>query len=107
MRSEPYSTFRENSLELVELSSTNTVLYFSPNLMHHSLISALHLASAAAQTSTVSVLITHPECNITLTDINELTAEDLALKTDVRNIFVKYKENSKTQNVETALVACN
>ena len=74
--------------------------------MHHSLISALHLASAAGQTSTVSVLITHPECNITLTDINELTAEDLALKTDVRHIFAKYKENFKTQNVETTLLAC-
>ena len=70
------------------------------------LISALHLASAAGQTSTVFGLISHPECDVTLTDINKLTAADLALKPEVREIFAKYEENFKTQNVDIALVVC-
>ena len=58
---------------------------------------ALHLASAAGQISTLSILMTHPCCNVMLKDINKLTAKDLALKTEVREIFAKYK----TQNNET------
>jgi hypothetical protein len=48
--------------------------------------------------------MSHPGCDVMLRDINKLTAEDLALKTEVKGIFTKYKKNLKTENDRTTLV---
>ena len=81
---------------LVQLKLINPNIYIF-------FLSALHLASAAGQILTVSGLTTHHECDVTLRDMNGLTAMDLALKPEIKEIFMRHKEDTKLQNVETFL----
>ena len=87
----PHWSSKKNSLNLINKTNLimQTCISFHP---------ALHLASAAGQTLTVSRLITHRECDVTLRDVNGLRAMDLALKPEIREIFVRHKEDIKLQN---------